>query len=253
MFLSIQKQKIRTENFFYNNDKTPAEDPLHRHYYRFQQVKNTGSGYQIVTDEKKDFFEYDSPNVLERPDGSLYVRARQVYRENGEVVGRAEWKEYTVHIQNQMKKRNDYPQYFINKLAYQEKNALLNSPMLIRLSEMYLNRAEARHFLNNDPGAIEDMNVIKRRAGIPDYNENSDGEVLDAILDEARKEFYCEAHRKYDLLRNDKVIDRHYPGCHDRGAESSVVQEIRVTDNCAVQYIPQSEIDAYPIPLVQNP
>ena len=249
----IEELYFISENFFYNNDKTPAEDPLHRHYYRFQQVKNTGSGYQIVTDEKKDFFEYDSPNVLERPDGSLYVRARQVYRENGEVVGRAEWKEYTVHIQNQMKKRNDYPQYFINKLAYQEKNALLNSPMLIRLSEMYLNRAEARHFLNNDPGAIEDMNVIKRRAGIPDYNENSDGGVLDAILDEARKEFYCEAHRKYDLLRNDKVIDRHYPGCHDRGAESSVVQEIRVTDDCAVQYIPQSEIDAYPIPLVQNP
>lgn len=249
----IEELYFISENFFYNNDKTPAEDPLHRHYYRFQQVKKTSSGYQIVTDEKKDFFEYDSPNVLERPDGSLYVRARQVYRENGEVVGRAEWKEYTVHIQKQMKKRNDYPQYFINKLAYQEKNALLNSPMLIRLSEMYLNRAEARHFLNNDPGAIEDMNVIKRRAGILDYNENSDGEVLDAILDEARKEFYCEAHRKYDLLRNDKVIDRHYPGCHDRGAESSVVQEIRVTDDCAVQYIPQSEIDAYPIPLVQNP
>ena len=111
----IEELYFISENFFYNNDKTPAEDPLHRHYYRFQPVKNTSSGYQIVTDEKKDFFEYDSPNVLERPDGSLYVRARQVYRENGEVVGRAEWKEYTVHIQNQMKKRNDYPQYFINK------------------------------------------------------------------------------------------------------------------------------------------
>ena len=80
----IEELYFISENFFYNNDKTPAEDPLHRHYYRFQQVKNTSSGYQIVTDEKKDFFEYDSPNVLERPDGSLYVRARQVYRENGE-------------------------------------------------------------------------------------------------------------------------------------------------------------------------
>ena len=196
----------------------------------------------------------ESSQVQAHPDGNLYVVARQVHRnESGEVDGRAEWREYTVQIQNTMQKRNDYPKYFINKVSYQEKQALLYSPMLFRLSEMYLNRAEARYYLNNEGGAISDMNVIKERAGIPEYDATKDGNVLDAILDEARKEFYCEAHRKYDLLRNDKVIDRHYPGCHDRGAETSVVQEIRVTDNCAVQYIPQSEIDAYPIPLVQNP
>lgn len=243
-----------SENFFYNPDsKTPAEDPLHRNYYRFQPVEKEGNNYLIKAGDN-DLFEYQTPQVQTRPDGSFYVIARQVHRDNNSAVdGRAEWREYTVQIQNTMQKRNDYPKYFINKIAYQEKQSLLYSPMLFRLSEMYLNRAEARHYLNNDPGAIADMNVIKERAGIPAYDKANDGEVLDAILDEARKEFYCEAHRKYDLLRNDKVIDRHYPGCHDRGAEGSVVQEIRVTDNCAVQYIPQSEIDSYPIPLVQNP
>ena len=253
---ATQSQEICfiSENFFYNNDKTPAEDPLHRHYYRFQPVEKDGNNYMIKVDNKKDFFEYQSSQVQAHPDGNLYVVARQVHRnESGEVDGRAEWREYTVQIQNTMQKRNDYPKYFINKVSYQEKQALLYSPMLFRLSEMYLNRAEARYYLNNEGGAISDMNVIKERAGIPEYDATKDGNVLDAILDEARKEFYCEAHRKYDFLRNDKVIDRHYPGCHDRGAETSVVQEIRVTDNCAVQYIPQSEIDAYPIPLVQNP
>lgn len=253
---AIQPQEMCfiSENFFYNNNKTPAEDPLHRHYYRFQPVEKDGNNYVIKVDNKKDLFEYQKSQVQIRPDGTFYVVARQVHRdENGEVDGHAEWREYTVQIQNTMEKRNDYPKYFINKVSYQEKQALLYSPMLFRLSEMYLNRAEARYYLNNEGGAISDMNVIRERAGIPEYDETKDGNVLDAILDEARKEFYCEAHRKYDLLRNDKVIDRRYPGCHDRGAETSVVQEIRVTDNCAVQYIPQSEIDAYPIPLVQNP
>lgn len=249
-----QEMCFISENFFYNNDKTPAEDPLHRHYYRFQPVEKDGNNYMIKVDNKKDLFEYQSSQVQAYPDGTLYVVARHVHRdENGEIDGRAEWREYAVQIQNTMEKRNDYPKYFINKVSYQEKQALLYSPMLFRLSEMYLNRAEARYYLNNEGGAISDMNVIRERAGIPEYDATKDGNVLDAILDEARKEFYCEAHRKYDLLRNDKVIDRHYPGCHDRGAETSVVQEIRVTDNYAVQYIPQSEIDAYPVPLVQNP
>lgn len=117
---------------------------------------------------------------------------------------------------------------------------------------MYLNRAEARYYLGNAE-AVADLNIIKQRALVPDYSEQSDGELLDAILDERRKELFAEAQRKYDLLRNDKVIDRHYPGCHDRGAESAVVQEIHSTDDCAVLYIPQGEIDSYPIDLPQNP
>lgn len=243
-----------SENYFYNNDKNPARDPLHRTYYRFQPVEKEGEAYVIKTNAEKDYFEYQTPTLLARPDGSYYVVARQVYRDtNGEVVGRAEWVEYNVQVQNTMLKRNDYPKYFISKTAYQEQQALLYSPMILRLSEMYLNRAEARYYLNKTAEAISDMNVIKGRAGIPLYTEANDGELLDAILDECRKEFYQESHRRYDLFRNNKVIDRHYPGCHDRGVESAVVQEIRVTDACAIQYLPQSELDAYPIPLQQNP
>lgn len=242
------------ENYFNNNNATPARDPLHRQYYRFQTVKKTGDDYAIVVTPKDDSFEFESPTVLKRADGSYWVKARQVYKEKtGEVAGKAEWVEYAVQIQKKMEKRNDYPKYYINKCAYQERQALLYSPMLLRLSEMYLNRAEARYYLSNPAGAEIDINAIKERSMIPSYSLKNDGELLDAILDERRRELYVEAQRKFDLLRNDKVIDRHYPGCHDRGAESSVVQQIAVTDACAVQYIPQREIDAYPIKLEQNP
>lgn len=250
----LEELWFTSENFFYKGNENPARDPLHRRYFRFQQVKKEGSNYKIIVDPQKDFFEFETPEVQVRFDGTYYVKARQVYRDKeNEVIGRAEWVEYTVKIQNKMKKRNDYPRYYINKIAYQEQQQLLYSPMLLRLSEMYLNRAEARYYQAKQADAISDLNIIKARAGIPLYNEAVDGELLDAILDEARKEFYVEAHRRYDLFRNDKVLDRHYPGCHDRGAESVVVQEVRVTDNCAIQYLPQTEIDAYPIPLEQNP
>lgn len=245
------------ENFFYDvkdADPKPKRDPLKRQYFRYQAVTPVADGsWNVVLNDKGDSFEFAEPKVQIRPDGKGIVKARQLYRSKAGEVYRAEWVEYEVKVDKMMKKRNDYPRFYITKCSYQEQQSHLWSPMILRLSEMYMNRAESRYYLNNPDGAVSDMNEIKRRAMIPLYSEENDGELLDAILDERRKEFFVEAQRKYDLLRNNKVIDRHYPGYHDRGAETVVVQEIRATDPCAVFYIPQREIDAYPIPLEQNP
>ena len=245
------------ENYFYDvkdADPKPKRDPLKRQYFRYQAVAPVGDGsYKVVVDDKGDSFEFAEPQVQVGPDGKGKVKARQLYRSKAGEVYRAEWAEYEVKVDKMMKKRNDYPRFYITKCSYQEQLSHLWSPMILRLSEMYLNRAEARYYQDNPDGAVSDMNEIKGRAMIPHYSKENDGELIDAILDERRKEFFAEAQRKYDLLRNNKVIDRHYPGYHDRGAESVVVQEIRATDPCAVFYIPQREIDAYPIPLEQNP
>lgn len=242
------------ENYFYNNGETPVRDPLHRQYFRSQPVKPITRGYGIITDDKNDTFEFADNQVQTRDDGTSYVKARQLSRDkSGTIVGQAEWVEYEVQVQKKMEKRNDYPKYFINKCALQEQQPLLHSPMFVRLSEMYLNRAEANYYLSDFAAAEVDINIIKERATIPLYSKQVDGELLDAILDERRKELYLESQRKFDLLRNDKVIDRHFPGAHDRGTESAVVLEVNVTDACAVNYLPQREIDAYPIPLEQNP
>ncbi len=243
-----------SENFFYTNAVEPASDPLHRTYFRYQNVTKTGENeYAVKVDAKSDPFELAESTMVTEADGTTKIKARQIYRAKDGTTGKAEWREYTARVQKKMKKRNDYPRYYIGKCSYQEQFSQLWSPMMIRLSEIYLNRAEARYYQGNTAGAISDMNVTRTRATIPAYSEAQDGDLLDAILDERRKELYAEAQRKFDLLRNNKVIDRHYPGCHDRGAESVVVQEIRVTDNCAVFYLPQREIDAYPIKLEQNP
>lgn len=241
------------ENYFYGNSLEPTRDPLHRTYYRFQNVEKVDdTHYKVIVDPNSDPFELKETLITVDADGYAdNVEARQIYRKDGQTA-KAEWVTYRMHAQKKMRKRNDYPRFYILKCQGQEKFGQLWSPMVMRLSEMYLNRAEARYYLGNAE-AVADLNIIKQRALVPDYSEQSDGELLDAILDERRKELFAEAQRKYDLLRNDKVIDRHYPGCHDRGAESAVVQEIHSTDDCAVLYIPQGEIDSYPIDLPQNP
>jgi hypothetical protein len=72
---------------------------------------------------------------------------------------------------------------------------------VIRLAEMYLIRAEAKAQLNDYTGALEDLNVIRSRAGVPDFSSLSKVDILKAIEDENSIEFAFEAHRWFDLVR----------------------------------------------------
>ena len=64
------------------------------------------------------------------------------------------------------------------------------------------------------------MNVLRKRAGLPDeamYTTSNISEwgynsVLDVVLDERNLELCFEGHRAFDLYRNNKSIDRRYPG-----------------------------------------
>jgi hypothetical protein len=159
---------------------------------------------------------------------------------------------YNVSIERALQDRNGYPKRFILKCSYQEQQSQLYSPVLFRLAEMYLTRAESRYHRGNIPGAIDDLNVIRTRAHIPEkvYGGNN-AEVLTWILDERRLELAWEAQRKYDIFRNRQTLDRKYPGSHLTGA--SYATEITPDDPRVVEFIPKSEIDAYPGSLEQNP
>jgi starch-binding outer membrane protein, SusD/RagB family len=71
---------------------------------------------------------------------------------------------------------------------------------VIRISEMYLTRAEAN--LRNGSAIgdtpLNDVNKIRQRAGL----SNLSSVTLDQILTERRKELCFEGHRRMDLLRN---------------------------------------------------
>jgi len=77
---------------------------------------------------------------------------------------------------------------------------------ILRLAELYLNRAEARAQQNNLGAAAEDLNVIRRRAGLPDIRPATQIALLNTIYHERRVEFFTEwGHRWLDLKRTGNI------------------------------------------------
>lgn len=74
-----------------------------------------------------------------------------------------------------------------------------DQPIVLRLAEMYLIRAEA--MLMQSGSADADLNLIRNRAGLA----NITGATLDDILDEREIEFSFEGHRWNDLIRTDRI------------------------------------------------
>ena len=78
--------------------------------------------------------------------------------------------------------------------------------MVLRLAEQYLIRAEARLHSGDKTGALEDLMVIRRRAGLPVPDINGTGPLDDAIQHERQVELFSEwGHRWLDLKRTHKV------------------------------------------------
>jgi starch-binding outer membrane protein, SusD/RagB family len=123
-----------------------------------------------------------------------------------------------------------------------------NVPVL-RKSEMYLNRAEARA----TPGspvldldlALADLNAVRVARGLTAYanaGEIADGSIYEEIIRERRKEFLNEGHRFFDLKRLGRNITK---------AGGTAGNPITFEDFRILPPIPQSEIDGNPN-LVQN-
>ena len=121
-------------------------------------------------------------------------------------------------VHETMKNRNTNPIYYISKFSYQDGDPMLSSPVICRWGEVILNRAEAYAQLGQDAKAYEDVNVIRKRAGIPadgmfsTSDKHGYASALDVVLDERRLELAFEAHRLFDLIRNKKDVDRKFPG-----------------------------------------
>lgn len=114
--------------------------------------------------------------------------------------------------------RNTYPQYYMSKFSGQDGDPMLCSPVMLRWAEIVLNRAEAEAKLGKTVDAINDVNVIRHRAGIHEWTNFAEcqtheyTDILDVVLDERRLELCFEAHRPYDLVRNKKNIDHRFAG-----------------------------------------
>ncbi|WP_445738454.1 RagB/SusD family nutrient uptake outer membrane protein [Mariniflexile sp.] len=150
-------------------------------------------------------------------------------------------------------KRNGYPKFFILKASQQEKDLHLWSPTVSRLAEMYLNKAEAHAKKGSGQLALDMVNTLRTRAQVPNYTLTTlpaGKTVLDVVLDERRLELAFEGHRKFDVYRNGRIMNRRYPGTHLNG--TSPFFEIESTNKVIVEFIPEQQILIQPT-LIQNP
>ncbi len=113
--------------------------------------------------------------------------------------------------------KNGIQTFYITKFSFQGGFPDLSSPVMFRLSEMYLNRAESYAHQGKTAEALADVNMIRKNRGLGDalYTSVPSGEtILDVVLNERRIELAFEGHRIFDLLRNHRDIVRDYWGYH---------------------------------------
>lgn len=137
---------------------------------------------------------------------------------------------------------------------------------IIRMAELYLNKAEALYEIGDEDGAREAVNAVRKRAGLPDVVA-SGSDLLEAIKHERRIELAFEEHRYYDVRRwkdapkyfgraVHSVMIKKYPDGHKTYEPSSIRNAVggdrKWDDKMYWLPIPKSEMDKNPN-FVQNP
>ena len=116
-----------------------------------------------------------------------------------------------------------YAIYYCSKFSYQDGLPMMTSPVFLRWGEVVLNRAEAYAKTGKDSQALDDVNTIRKRAGLTgdalmttsNIKERGYDSALSCVLDERRRELCYEGHSAFDSFRNKLPLDRRFVGCHD--------------------------------------
>ena len=113
---------------------------------------------------------------------------------------------------------------------------------LLRLGDLYLLRAEAEAQLNNLTDALNDLNKIRTRAGVPPSVASDQASLLLAIENERVLELAFEGHRWFDLVRTGRA-----------NAIISVLKPATWKPTAVLMPVPQQQISLNPALLPQNP
>lgn len=226
--------------------------------YEYRQIsvtKQNDGTYAMSADDAANF---RSATIQSEP-YNLGTRYYVQASDGTKYVGRIEPRVYDAKTLRQ--KEAMFLVYAINKCSYQEQYYHLWSPIISRLAEMYLIRAEANLEKGGDTQTtLDDVNVIRSRAGIPEWTleniqtaENGQPKDIHKIIEEERMlEFAWEGLRRFDVFRWRHTLDRKYPGGHTL-RQGDRYLEIPYNSPSVCEYIPQAQYDAYPYDLGQNP
>lgn len=167
----------------------------------------------------------------------------------------------------QIQKKNGIEIYYISKFSNQGGSPTLSSPILLRIAEMYLNRAEAEAKSGNTAAALKDVDAIRENRGLGQSLYKGvvpkGMTALTTVLKERRIELAFEGQRTYDVYRNKQSLNRAYWGYHLSGLKEADINlskkpsgykdmVVKPADPRIIYYIPIDEIQSNPL-CVQNP
>ena len=143
---------------------------------------------------------------------------------------------------------------YVNKYQPQQGENITDANIpLIRLSEAYLNAAEAAVQTGDNAKAVKYLNSIVQRAN-PENSVEGKTLTLENVLDERRKELVAEGHRMYDVIRNGMTVKRIDVKDSDinKTKHNTAYMEYDWNFHKILLPIPQKEMDANPN-MKQNP
>lgn len=146
---------------------------------------------------------------------------------------------------------------FLGRKVYLKKfpDGRYNNVPVLRLSEVYLNAAEAAFDLGDKANAAKYLNAIISNRTTSATTVTAETVTAQRIYMERRKELVGEGHRYFDALRRGETITR-YTNLANRGWHSVLNADARVIDTWhskkALPLIPKYEMDANPA-MQQNP
>lgn len=155
---------------------------------------------------------------------------------------------YTGYKDQYIELNRAYPMFYIVKCSREGEESHLHSPVITRLAEIYLNKAEALAKQGKYAEALSPLNLVRERSLPGKGYASLDAATAGNLIDKERTlELAFQAERSYDVYRNGRSLTRRYPGPHN------AVEEIQPADYRVVYFIPQTAIESYAGTLTQNP
>jgi hypothetical protein len=166
-----------------------------------------------------------------------------------------------------VQKKNGVEVYYISKFSFQGGRPNLSSPIMFRIAELYLTRAEAEAKTGDVSAALDDVDMIRSNRGLEGslYKKvvPPGSNVLDLVLAEKRIEMAFEGHRAYDVFRNKKTLNKAYWGYHLTSLKETDIDlsktpsgypnlTVPYTSLRTIYYLPVDEILTNPL-AIQNP
>ncbi len=181
------------------------------------QVINQTAFYQLENDLSKEFLTESTSAIFQlKPaqDGNPTHESNFIF-EYGPPINVAlslslveSFEEADLRRENWIKEvQGDTQSWF---MAYKYKNAEFSEysyeySVIMRLAELYLIKAEACARLGNFNLSLQNLNIIRNRAGLNPVSITNQNDLLDAILTERRHELFTEfGNRWFDLIRFQK-------------------------------------------------